>query len=539
MKRKVTRAAAFAMTLILAVGTLAGCGSKSGGGKSESGAEKNGKTLQIYSQIDGLGQDWLKNAAKAYEEKTGTAVEVQFDAFLSSNLTATLENDSMEVADLYFVQTYEWGQWSYNDYLVDLTDFMNEKGADGKSLNERMTATMRYVTDSEGNKKQTIVPFTQAPTGLAYNKKMMKYICQDVLGWEAEHEYPVNTSELYEVIAAMEKITADGSNPELFTYTQSGQTLDVKPFSWSGSVGMLEFMTFAWLYQYLGEEGMTAYYNQYDNCDMLNDEAFYVVYQAVVDLLKLEEDSNGDWISATSIPNCVSYNHTASQSQLLLGTALMCPTGSWFYSEMKESITEDENWGFMPVPYLSDEAGNPVTAEGVEMPKNADGNYANYTYINTPDYFTISNRAENPDEAKEFLRFIFSEEYMTNLQNDVQAPLSFEFDNSNVEKTVWFNEVDNMLSKSTSADVFTGNKMQVYGKIGYYYNPTSAPFSRLSQSGFGSNNKLIDTATGKEVSDASKADGKAVTENVYNYVHGNYNTALTSWNEALRAVEGK
>ncbi len=534
MKKKMTRVLALTLSCVLAVGALAGC---SGNGGSKKG--KNGKSLQIYAQTDGLGQNWLKNAAKAYEEKTGTAVEVQFDAFLSGNLTTTLENESMDVADLYFVQTFEWGQWSYNDYLVDLTDFMNEKGDDGKSLNDRMTASMRYVPDAEGNKKQTIVQFTKAPTGLAYNKKMMNYICHDVLKWEDGHDYPVSTKELYEVMDAMEKITKDGSNKDLFTYSQNGQTLDVKPFSWSGSVGMLEFMTFSWLYQYLGEEGMTKYYNQYENCDMLNDDAFYIVYQAVVDMLKLEEDSNGDYISTTSIPNCVSYNHTASQSQLLLGKSLLCPTGSWFYSEMKESITDGDNWGFMPVPYLSDEAGNPITAKGVEMPKNEDGSYANYTYVNTPDYFTISKRAKNQDEAKAFLRFIFSEEYMTNLQNDVQAPLSFSFDNSKVEKTAWFNEVDTLVNKTTAADVFTGNKMQVYGKIGYYYNPNSAPFSRLSQSGFGSNTKLIDSATGKEVTDASKAQGVAVSENVYNYVHGNYNTALTAWNEARRIVEGK
>lgn len=533
MKKTVLKVIALTMTLILGTGALTGCAGKAGGGVG-----KNGKSLQIYAQTDGLGQDWLKNAAKAYEDKTGTTVEVQFDAFLSSNLTTTLENETLEVADLYFVQTYEWGQWSYNDYLVDLTEFMNEKDDNGKSLNERMTSTMRYITDAEANKKQTIVPLTKAPTGLAYNKEMMKYICQDVLGWENGHDYPVNTKELYEVIGAMEQISAEGKKTELFTYKQSGQTLDVKPFVWSGSVGMLEFLTFSWLYQYLGMEGMTAYYNQYENCDMMNDEAFYVVYQAVVDLLKLEEDSNGDYISATSIPNCVSYNHTASQSQLLLGHALMCPTGSWFYSEMKASITDGENWGFMPVPYLSDDAGNPITASGVEMPKNADGSYANYTYINTPDYFVISKRAKNQEEAKAFLKFIFSEEYMVTLQNDIQAPLCFEFDNSKVEKSAWFNEVDTLVSKSTGADVFTGNKMQIYGKIGYYYNPNSAPFSRLSQSGFGSSNKLIDSATGKEISDASKAQGVAVTENVYKYVHGNYNTALTSWNEARRVVEG-
>lgn len=533
MKKQIVKVTAMILAAMMVIGCLTGCGGKGG-----DGAKSNGKTIQIYAQTNGLGQAWLNNAAKAYEEKTGTAVEVQFDAYLSANLTTTLENESVEVADLYYVQTYEWGQWSYNGYLVDLTEFMNEKGDDGKTLNERMTSTKRYIVDESGNQQQTIVPLTKAPTGIAYNKEMMSYLCHDVLGWEDGHDYPVNTKELYEVIGAAEKVVKDGSNKELFTYKQSGQTLDVEPFVWSGSTGMLEFFTLAWLNQYLGEEGMTNFYNQYDNCDMLKDEAFYVIYQEIVDLLGLEEDSNGDYYSTTSIPNCVSYNHTASQSQLLLNKAIMCPTGSWFYSEMKESVTDESAWGFMPIPYLSDDAGNPITADGVEMPKNEDGSYANYTYLNSPDYFAVPSRADNQEDAMDFLRFMFSTEYMPTLQTDLQSPLCFEFDDSSVKKTAWFSEVADLVEITTGADVFTGNKMQVFGKIGYYHNPETAPFSRLSQSGFGSSNKLIDSATGKEISTVDQATGVAVTENVYKYVNGNYNTAAAEWNENRRLVEG-
>lgn len=534
MKKVVKKLVAITLAVIMVTGALTGCGSS-----GSDGVKSNGKSITVYAQENGLREDWLLNAAKAYQEKTGTKVNVEFDAFLSTNLSTTLENDSVEVADLYFVQTFEWGQWSYNDYLVDMTDFMNEKEDGERSLNERMVSTMRYITDDDGNKKQTIVPLTIAPNGLAYNKKMMNYICHDVLGWEDGHDYPINTKELYEVINALDKVVADGSNDKLFTYNQSGQTLDVKPFVWSGSVGMLAKFTWAWLYQYLGNEGMTAFYNQYENCDMLNDEAFYVVFQEMVDLLKLEEDTNGDYISTTSIPNCISYNHTASQSQLLLGKAMMCPTGSWFYSEMRETIEDDTAWGFMPIPYLSDEEGNPITKDGVEMPTLEDGTYANWAYLNEPDYFCISNRAKNPDEAKAFLKFLLSEEYMPQLQTDLQSLLCYDFDDTDVKKSAWFSELDQFLAKTTIGDTFTGSKMQVYGKIAFYYNPFgTAPFSRLSQSGYGSSKVLIDSATGKEISSEEEATGIAVTENVYNYVHGNYNGCMSTWNEARRVVEG-
>lgn len=534
MKKKFSKVVSAILMAAMAVACLAGCG----GDSDEGGVASNGRSITIYAQMNGLGQTWLENAAEAYEKKTGTKVTYQFDAYLSGNLTTTLDTQSLEVADIYFAQTNEWGQWTNNGHLEDLTDFMNEKDENGKSLNERLTATKRYILKDDGTEVQTIIPFTKAPTGLVYNKSMMSYLCHDILGWEEGHDYPVSTAELYEVMDALYQTTEKGDKADLFTYTQNGQTLDVKPFVWSGSTGMLEFFTKAWYYQYNGIEGMTKFYSSYDDFEMLNDNMFYQAYQAVVDLLQLEENDNGDIVSKSSIPNCVSYNHTASQQHFLQGKALMCPTGSWMYAEMKEMIQDEENLGFMPIPYMSDAEGNPITADGVEMPKNEDGSYANYTFINNVDFFMIPSRAVNKDDAKDFLRFLFSEEYMPQLQTDLQSPLCFTFDDSTVEKGSWFNEVTAMTEKVTYGDVFTTNKMQVYGKIGYYYNPDTAPFARLSLGDFGAIDVMIDSATGEEITSADMADGVAVSENVYNYVHDNYKAGTKNWDKLVEQVEG-
>lgn len=533
MRRRILKIVAVILTTVMTMGSLVGCGS------GESGAKSNGRTLTVYAQMNGLGQTWLENAAKAYQKETGTKVVYQFDAYLSGNMTTTLDTESLDVADVYFIQANEWGQWAYNGQLEDLTELMNQKNENGKSLNDRMTATKRYILKEDGKEMQTIIPFTQAPTGLVYNKSMMNYLCHDVLGWEEGHDYPVSTAELFEVMNALYQTTEKGDNEELFTYEDNGKTLDVKPFVWSGSTGYLEFFTRAWFYQYVGVEGMTDYYNQYDDFEMLGSDMFYQAYQEMVELLQLEENSKGDIVSKSSVPGCVSYNHTASQQYFLRGQALMCPTGSWMYAEMKEMIDNEANLGFMPIPYMSDNEGNPLTAEGVEMPKNEDGSYANYTYINNVDFFTIPSRAENKDDAKDFLLFLFSEEYMPKLQTDLQSPLCFTFDDSTVEKGSWFNEVAEMSAKVTYGDAFTANKLQVYGKINYYYNPNTAPFSRLSLGDFGDIDVLVDTATGDEIDSASDAEGIAVSENVYNYVIENYKEGTKDWDDIVSLIEGK
>lgn len=534
MRKTMKRVVALTVAAVLGLGMM-GCSAGGGGAKS------NGKSLMIYAQTNGLGESWLRDAAAAYEKETGTKVNVEFDAYLSTNLTTTLESSATEVGDLYYAATYEWAVWSYqDDMIVDLTDFMNEKGKDGKSLNERLVTKPRYIVDAEGNKKQTIVPVEASMNGLVYNKKMMNYIGKEVLGWEEGHDYPVNTKELRDVIAALEKIQKDGTKKDLFTYKQNGQDMDVEAFVWSGSVGMLEFMTKAWIAQYLGEEGMTDFYNQYENCDLLNHEGFYAAYQEMVDLLDLQEDANGEYYSNTSVPNCVSYNHTASQAQFLMNKAIFCPTGSWFYSEMRETITDLDNVGFMPVPYMSDEKGNPITADGVEMPKDENGNYQAITMQGgSPDYFMIPTRSEKQEEAKDFLRFMFSTDYMPKLLSDMNAPLAFTFDESKAEVNAFYKEVQKAKENSYLYDIWTASKVQAFAKIGFYYNPSSAPFSLLSMSNFGSSKKWIDSATGKTITDPAQATGIAVTENVYNYVSGNYKAARDGWADSLKILGGK
>lgn len=396
--------------------------------------------------------------------------------------------------------------------------------------------TKMYTLDS-GEEIQSIVPVTNAPTGIVYNKAMMKYLCQDVLGWDESHEYPVNTKELREVFAALEKVTSEGTNKELFTYEQSGQTLPVKPMVWSGSTGMLEMMTYAWIWQYFGIDGMFDYYSQTKNFDMLNDQGFYKVYQEIVDLLALEEDATtGEWTSTTSVPGSPSLNHVGSQQRFLRGQALLAPTGSWFYNEMKTVIGEQEgmaeNLGFMPTPWMSDENGNPITKEGVEMPKDENGNYQPYVKINTQDYFCIPTKAYSPDLAKDFLLFLFSEENLAKVCETLQSPMCFDYGDYEVEKTDWYAEVDDAMDISVQGFSFAPTKLALYGRIGFYYNPDVAPFSRLTQSSFGSSNILIDSATGQQISSADQATGFAVTENVYKYVKGNYERGVISFQNA-------
>lgn len=537
MKKRILAAV---LGLVLVASGLTGCGK--GSVSSEKGAKLTGERISVTAPVDGRGQAWLENAATAFTKKTGIAVDVAWDAMISTNLTTILETDGVEKSDIYFAGTYEWALWLRDGGLIeDMTDFLNEpdENEGGKSLNERTIPSMyRYIIDEEGNKRQGVVPTSTTVHGVVYNLKMMDYLCHDVLGWEEGHDYPINTKELFEVIDALNETTAKGTNKTLFSYQQDGKSFDVKPWVWSGSVGTLEFFFYPWLGQYEGQENITKYMGNVGMKPIHTDcEGMYVVYQMLSDLMDIRTDENGNAYSANSIPNCVSYNHVNSQAQLLLGKALMIPAADWFYTEMEATIEDEENIGFMPVPWMSDEEGNPLTAEGVEMPKNEDGTYKPYDYTtNSLAYACIPVDAKNKDGAKQFLRFLTSSEYLPTFASDIQALMAYEFDESKLKVTPWFEKVLAIRDAREMVNYRADSKLVFYGRIGFYNNPGTAPYSQLSTAVFGNPEKMVDSATGKELKDGQKPTGVAVTENVYKYVVENHKAALAKWAESKQMV---
>ncbi len=86
-------------------------------------------------------------------------------------------------------------------------------------------------------------------------------------------------------------------------------------------------------------------------------------------------------------------NHTQSQADMMMGKALFIPNGTWMESEMAESPREGDDtfeFALMPVPSFSDN----------------DNRYILSSY----EQFSIPARAKNAELAKEFLKFLYTDE---------------------------------------------------------------------------------------------------------------------------------
>ena len=505
------------------------------GGSSEKGHEFTGESINIVIQTNGLGEKWITDVAESYTFDTGVEVNVQFDALLSQNMNSILTTDTMECADIYFGQGTDWIDYYKNGLITEITDIYTEK-VDGESLQDRCTVQDYYIENDDGSKSYAMIPLSMGPIGMSYNKAMMSYLCKDVLKWEDGHDYPTTTYELEQVIDALNKTVNDGINKELFSYTSAGKEQNVKAFAWSGSIGTLEFLFKAWIQQYWGNEYMEKFYSTTDSAEIFNDEAFYICYQKIIDLLDLSEKSDGTISSDSSIPNCLSYNHTESQQQFLMGHSLFIPAGSWLYSESSELMEDVDNWGFMPVPVLTDENGKALSKEGVEVPTDENGNYIAYLGINNQDYLFIPKRSEKQDLAKNFLRYFFSKDSLATVEENFQAPVCFTCNDSEIELNGWAGEVDKFVrssvEKNALCQTYTTNPL--FGTGALSFTADVLPYAKLSQGGYGSISKYYDSATLQPIADKSSATGTAISENVYKYCQWCYNYKLSHWNEYLR-----
>lgn len=86
-------------------------------------------------------------------------------------------------------------------------------------------------------------------------------------------------------------------------------------------------------------------------------------------------------------------NHTQSQAEMMLGKALFIPNGMWIENEMKDAPREGDDkfqFGLLPCLKLKKEDESFISLQ--------------------PEQIYIPAGAKNPEAAKEFMKFIYTDE---------------------------------------------------------------------------------------------------------------------------------
>lgn len=203
-----------------------------------------------------------------------------------------------------------------------------------------------------GDDRIFLAPFNTGPQGLIYNKTLF-----DEKGWQV----PATWDEFF----ALGDETAKADRA-LFTYQ------GIYP-------GYLEEMLWPAIASVGGMESIDAICSYEEGS--FNNPTVLKVLQKIADI-----STNGYLLKGT-----VGMNHTESQSEMMLGKAAFITNGTWMESEMADAPREDGfEFAMAPIPTIEE----------------GDTHYV----LDSCEQFSIPAAARNPELAKEFLRFLYSDE---------------------------------------------------------------------------------------------------------------------------------
>lgn len=347
---KLMRAGALALAMATMV---TGCSSGStDSGEKEVPTNDDGQRILAFDAFEGgNGTEFLEEAAEAFEEANPDVdVQIRFSKDIDQEMQK--DNASGKYADLVY---YNLGQASNytesmlnNGNVLDISDVMEEVA------DEIDTSITEPTSDYFGDGKAYLAPIMYTPAGLYYNKAEL-----------SEDQLPKTWDEMW---ALGDQIHSENSDKYLFTYP-------IKGYFDNTVLGLL--------YQAGGEE-------YFENA-LKYGEGTWDSEQGKEVLETLATLVGPEYLEKDTVANAnVEGGFTKNQQSMIDGKALFMPNGSWIIGEMAETTPEGFSWGVMPLPAF-EEGGDRVVTTMTEQ-------------------VWIPAEAANADDAKEFIKFLYSED---------------------------------------------------------------------------------------------------------------------------------
>ncbi|WP_256760630.1 carbohydrate ABC transporter substrate-binding protein [Cohnella sp. WQ 127256] len=239
--------------------------------------------------------------------------------------------------------------------LTDLSDVFNSPSEEGGApLKDRILPGVLESRSSSpyGDGKVFLAPYNYGVMGLWYNKTLF-----DTKG--------ISVPKTWDEFLAL-TATAKDNGRELFTYQ------GLYP-------GYLEEMVVPSIYSVGGQEALDQYFN-FDP-EFWKSDTFKQVW-GVLEKVATEDNA--------LMKGTIALNHTQAQTAFMQGKAMFIPNGTWFEDEMKDAPREEGfQFGFLGAPAFT--ADKPAMA------------------MTNVEQMVIPAKAKNPELAKEFLKYLYSD----------------------------------------------------------------------------------------------------------------------------------
>ena len=319
-----------------------------------------GKTLTLAGLDGGYGTAGWEKVIANFEEMTGAKVEYRFEKNIYDTIRPEIQagNAPDVIYNSLGQQTALTETMLKEDMVMEITDLL-DKTIPGEDLAVKDKIGEGFVNNSitnpNGDDKMYLAPIFYAPTGLWYNKALFTE-------GGGEYELPETMEDF---LALGEKAKEDGTS--LFTYPISGY---------------LDTFTFALMYEIGGQELFDKLTN-YDVEAWKNEATpLFETVGKIVDK---------DNLNPNTVAQANKEGFTQNQLSVMKNESLFMPNGTWVVEEMEdaEGVADGFEWGFMPLP----------SVDGSDR-------YA-FSWI---EQIFVSKDAKEPELAKEFLAYLYSDE---------------------------------------------------------------------------------------------------------------------------------
>ena len=434
MMKAIMKLTSITLSAVMLIGMFAGCGSSKSKDKVNSTSN-----IEISYWNSGLGSDWLEAVIAGFE-KAHPEYTVTYTPNASSNAVAATFDVEGDTVDLYL------GLKHYDTAKLEALDDVLSAKADGdsKTIGEKFDSSYLNLEKASDGHYYTLT-YGGGILGLVYNKKLFKKA--------GITQLPRTTNELTTVCDKL-------------------HGKDIMPLCHFAPSGYWEFMDEVFFSQY---DGFDYYLNNFYACKdtdgtspsknvFLKKDGRYEAIKAYEKFITPEYVLQGS----------NSLDHVSIQTQFLNGSAAMMVSGSWLSNEMK-SIGGLEDFEMMKTPVLSaivDKLTSVKTETELRKIISAidsvtDGekslsdykNGENYTVdgkeVNAADWEYISSARNTvaanysgsscfipsysnaKDGAKEFLKYLYSDEGYEIYTNTLHLAMPLTLSNGTLKTDDW------------------------------------------------------------------------------------------------------
>ncbi len=336
----------------------------------EGGKDFENKELKIAVFQGGYGPDYWNEIVTKFEGaypgvKVNMTINPKIGEIIRPQIVAGNPPDFLSISDNE--QSGIINSLIKERGLLDISDVFESKALDkDQTIKDMILPGMldstRFSPYQDG--KVYLAPFNAGPMGLVYNKTLFQE-----KGWKL----PETWDEFFALGEELKK-------EENYLVDEKGKKSKRALFTYQGIYpAYLEEILYPALANAGGKDMLSKIFN-YEEGSFKNDNV-----KKVLDVFaKISKD--GYLMDGT-----VALNHTQAQTDMMLGKALFIVNGNWMENEMKDSPREKGfEFGMIPVPVFN--AG--------------DERFVLSSY----EQFSIPAKAKNPELAKEFLKFLYTDE---------------------------------------------------------------------------------------------------------------------------------